>query len=98
MPEEIRKSESTSREFRSPEGVLSFDVLLQHVFNKFDNPIQSIAIEACINESPLYRDAKDGLISFIQNEGLDALSDMFEEEDEGSFHELMIQIVNDELI
>ena len=94
MPEEIQNSEYGAGLHRSAEDVLSFEVLLQYVKGEITDPVRNIAIKACIENSPLYNNALDGIIAFLDNEGPEALDDLIKFGFGDSFHELMLNIID----
>lgn len=94
----MKQNEHLEGDAKSPEDILSFEVLLNHVSEENKHSVKYLTIEACIKDSPLYSCARDGLVAFIENEGQEALDDLLANEFKENFYELMLQIVDRGLI
>lgn len=81
-------------QLKRPEDVLSFDLLLKLANEEITDPWEKLKLEACINNSPLYQNAQEGLHEFIENEGIDSLKELLENELQDQFDELMLTIID----
>lgn len=93
MPNGMEKNfDSNEGQYIRPEDFLNFDLLSKLAQNEITDPQKQLTVQACVNQSPLYSSALEGLKVFLEKEGKGALEELLDNDLRDQFNDLMMEL------